>query len=218
MINSVLADKYPVIKEILENPNERRTIEFKPSLLWPKQIDNSKLGKKIQEIIRSILGLSNLRNGGRTILGVEKDSSTGNYTAKGMKKKHLPSYDQDNIYQAVRNFGSPEPRFETLNVEFNSNYFIVFEVQTFHTTPVVCVNRRNNLKKLDNSAIYIRNDKPETVKVTQPDEMHEVINITVDKQLSLFSSRIGTLFKSMSKIHIARDTDEVKFKEQRGSL
>lgn len=218
MINSVSADKYPIIKEILENPNERRTIEFKPSLLWPKRIDDSKLGKKIQEIIRSILGLSNLRNGGRVILGVEKDSSAGNYIAKGMKKKHLPSYDQDNIYQVIRNFGSPEPRFETLNVDFNSNYFIVFEVQTFLTTPVVCVNKKTNLRKLENSVIYIRNDKPETIKITQPDEIQEVINIAVDKHLSLFSSRMSTLFKSMSKMNIPRDTDEIMFKKQRGNL
>jgi len=55
MINPVSADKYPIIKEIPEEPNERRTIEFKPSLSWPKRIDDSMLGKKIQEIIRSIL-------------------------------------------------------------------------------------------------------------------------------------------------------------------
>lgn len=217
MITPVKADNYPVIKGILEAPNERRTVEFKPSLPWPKRIDDSRLGRKIQEIIRSILAMSNIQDPSKIILGVQKDNQ-GNYVAEGMFKKHLKTYDSDIIYDVIRNFGTPEPKFEVLNIDFNNNFFIIFEIQPFVSTPIICRNKKPNIKKLGDATIYIRTYKPESKKITDSSEMRELINLAVDKELNSFSSRMGNLFKSMSKVHVTRTADTQKFKKQRGDI
>ncbi len=138
MINPIQADN--VIKGILLSPNETRSVEFKPSLSWPPKVDNFKRSHKLQEIIKSILGMSNIRDGGKIILGVVKDKATGNYMAEGMRRKDLQTYDSDLIYQEIRIFGSPEPRFQVLNIEHDGKNFIVFDVQDFLFSPVMCLN------------------------------------------------------------------------------
>ena len=102
----------------------------------------------------------------------------------------METFDQDNIFQQVRNYGSPEPRFQVLNFEYDKMNFIVVAVQEFLLTPVICYNAAKRvLPNLDHTALYIRTDKPETKKVTEVDEMHEIIQIAVDKQLAEFSRR-----------------------------
>lgn len=217
MINPISIDNYPKVKGILDTPNERRAVEFKPSLPW-RRIDDSATGHKLQEVIRSILGMSNIRDGGLIILGIEKDRVTGNYTLKGMQRRHLQTYDSDHIYQIIRNFSTPESKFEVINVEFKGMFFIIFDVQAFLFSPVICVNKKVNIRKLENSVIYIRNHKPETKKITEPSEMQELINLAVERELSSFSSRMGNIFKSMSRIQVTRTADKIKFKKQRGNI
>ena len=123
MINPVKADK--IISGILESPNENKSVEFKPSVPWPNNIDGIQGDNKIQEIIKSILAMSNNRDGGKIVLGIEIDSQ-GKNTLKGMKKVDLDTYDQDLIFDHVRNFGEPEPKFQVLNIEYNRMNFIFF--------------------------------------------------------------------------------------------
>ena len=212
MINPQPADK--IISGILESPNESKSIEFKPSIPWPENIDGIQQNNKVQEIIKSILGMSNNRDGGKIILGVEKDNSD-RYILKGMEKDHLNTFDQDLIFEHVRNFGEPEPQFQVLNIEYNSMNFIVFAIQSFTYAPVICKNKRN-LSQLENAVIYIRTDKPETKKVTEPWEMKELLDLAIEKELDLFSSRMQRFFKTMSNVKLlkAKKDDYKKFKDE----
>ena len=212
MINPQPADK--IISGILESPNESKSVEFKPSIPWPDNIDGIQQNNKVQEIIKSILGMSNNRDGGKIILGVEKDNSD-RYILKGMEKNHLNTFDQDLIFEHVRNFGEPEPQFQILNIEYNSMNFIVFAVQSFTYAPVICKNKRN-LSQLENAVIYIRTDKPETKKITEPWEMKKLLDLAIEKELDLFSSRMQRFFKTMSNVKIlkAKKGDYEKFKDE----
>lgn len=213
MINSQKADK--IISEILEAPNESRTVEFKPSFSWSHRIDDLQNNDKAQEIIKSILAMSNIRDGGKIILGVEKDSSVDKYVLKGMEEQDLNTYDQDLIFEHVRNFGEPEPKFQILNIEYNNKNFIVFAVQSFIFAPIICHNYRN-LRQLDNTSFYIRTDKPETKKITEPWEMREIVDLAIEKELDLFSARMQRFFKTMSRVKVLKTTknDYEKFKNE----
>jgi len=215
MINPIKADS--IISGILESPNENKSIEFKPSIPWPKKINELKDHHKVQEIIESILAMSNLRNGGKIILGIEKgpDDEGKNYVLSGMDTNHLATYDQDLIFDHVRNFGEPEPRFQILNVEFQEKHFMVFAVQSFEFAPIICKNNRN-LEKLESAVFYIRNDKPETKKITETWEMREIIDLAIEKELDLFSTRMQRFFKTMSSAKILKSTpdDQAKFKDE----
>ncbi len=209
MINPTKADK--IMRGILESPNESKAVEFKPSVSWPSKIDQIQNNDKVQEIIISILGMSNIRDGGKIVLGVEKDASGSQYTRKGMKDKDLQTYDQDLIFDHVRNFGEPEPKFQVLNVEYDNKNFIVFAVQSFVIAPIISKNNKN-LKKLEHAIFYLRTDKPETKKVTDPSEMREIIDLAIEKELELFSTRMQRVFQSMAHVTVSKSTKEEKDK------
>jgi predicted HTH transcriptional regulator len=213
MINPVKADK--IISGILESPNESKNVEFKPSIPWPKNIDDLQNNNKIQEVIKSILAMSNILDGGKIILGIEKDNEEGKYILRGMEIDDLNSYDQDLIFDHVRNFGEPEPRFQILNIEFDNKNFIVFAIQSFIFAPIICHNHRN-LSQLENTCFYIRTDKPETKKVTEPSEMREIVDLAIEKELDLFSARMQRFFRTMSSTKILKSTgdDYNKFQDE----
>jgi len=213
MINTQKADK--IISGIIESPNESRAVEFKPSFSWPSTIDDLQNNNKAQEVVASILAMSNIRDGGKIILGVEKDSSSGKYVLKGMKPEDLNTYDQDSIFEHIRNFGEPEPKFQVLNIEYDSKNFIVFAIQSFIFAPIICHNHRN-LRKLDNTSFYIRTDKPETKKITEPWEMREIVDLAIEKELDLFSTRMQRFFKTMSSTKVLKTIkdDYEKFREE----
>lgn len=214
MINQISADN--IITRILSAPNESKAVEFKPSIEWPQKIDTLQNSDKAQEIIKSILAMSNSRDGGKIILGVEKDAPTKKYTLKGMNPSELSTYDQDLIFQQARNFGTPEPKFEILNVEYEKMNFIVFAIQVFAFTPIICKNPKNKLNKLDDAAVYIRTDKPESKKVTDPLEMAEIIDLAVERELNTFSARMRQVFQTMSDVKISRNprNDQNRFDEE----
>lgn len=146
---------------------------------------------KCQEIIRCILAMSNNRDGGFIILGVEKAGE--NYKLKGMKKDDIETYEQDRIFEQIRNYGNPEPKFKIKNIEFDDKNFIVFQIESFSFTPIICNDPRNKLSKLSHTSIYIRTDKPEDKKITEPIELKEIIDLAITKEFEKWSPRIQSL-------------------------
>jgi hypothetical protein len=215
MINAVHPDN--IMMGILQAPNESKSIELKPSILWPPTIDALQKEGKAQEIIKTILALSNTYNGGKIILGIEKDKDR--YVVKGMDDKHLASYDNDMIFEQVRNYGDPEPAFQVHHVKYQDNdkekSAIVFVVQGLRISPVICNNIRN-LSKLESSVIYIRTDKPETKKITQVVEMREVVDIAVEREIELFSRRFQALAGKALQMQKGAEShnDEAKYKSE----
>lgn len=211
-----MIDPIPIdirIKGILDAPQESRAVELKPSLPW-KNVERQ---IQIQDIIKSILGMSNVRDGGRIILGVRQNLDR-TFTVEGMKEENLKTYDAENIYQDVRKFGKPEPRFEVKNMKDNDKFFIVFVVQNFLYSPVICNKNGKNIgtEPLIRGALYIRTHKPETKKVDNQTEMREIIELAIEKELDLFSARMQRVFKTMSYIKVPKSTEDEqeKFAEE----
>ena len=60
---------------ILQSPIDSKTIGFKPSFPWPASKQDLPTSDKAQEVIMTILGLSNNVDGGKVVIGVEKDAT-----------------------------------------------------------------------------------------------------------------------------------------------
>lgn len=195
MIDPVEADQ--VIISILENTRESRGVEFKPSLPW----NDINQQIQLQDIIKSILGMSNVRDGGKIILGV-KQNSDKTFSLEGMKQEDLETYDSDKIYQDVRNFGSPEPRFEVKNIKFDGKNFIVFFVHDFLYSPIICVKNGKNIggEPLVRGVLYIRTLKPETKKIDDETEMREIIDLAIEKELASFGKRTQIILNRINPI------------------
>lgn len=200
MIDPVIADQ--IIAGLLASPIETRSVEFKPSIPW----NNINQQNQLQDIVKSILGMSNVKDGGKIILGVPQNPDR-TFSVKGMDGNHLATYDQDNIYTIVRSFGNPQPRFEIRNIEYQDKYFIVFFVQEFLYSPVICTRngKNNGMEPLVSGSIYIRTHKPETKKVDNETEMREVINLAIDKEIDLWTPRIEKLSGKKQSIILGRD-------------
>lgn len=213
MISPIPADS--IISSILESLNESRGIEFKCSFPWPKNIDDLQNNDKAQEVIESILAMSNIRDGGKIIVGIEKDHDGKQYAPDGIKSEDLITYDQDLIFEHARNFGDPEPRFQVLHVKNNNISFIVFAVQSFMFAPIICWNRRK-LRKLQDAILYIRTDKPETKKVTKSFEMREIVDLAIEKELDSFSTRMQRFFRTISGVKVLKSitSDHEKFTDE----
>lgn len=184
MIDSVPVD--PIIKGILDYPNESRSVELKPSIPW----NDMEKQEQVQDIVKSILGMSNIRDGGKIVLGVRQNSDR-TFEVTGMTDEYLRTYDPEKIYQDVRSYGEPEPRFEIRNMKYSDKYFIVFLVQEFLYSPVICRKNGKNIGKepLVKGALYIRTHKPGTKKVDNETEMKEIIDLAVEKELGTFWQR-----------------------------
>ncbi len=214
MINPIQADS--LISGILESPNESKSVELKPSFSWPGKIDGIQKNNKAQEVIKSILAMSNTRDGGKILLGIEKDKNTDRYVLKGMEESDLSTYDQDLIYNQVRNFGEPEPRFEVKNVIYSNMKFIVIAVQGFQLSPVISRNNKN-LAQIEQAVLYIRTDKPETKRITDPAEMRDIIDLALEKELTTFSTRVQQYLHHISIQPPAAapcETDADKFNDE----
>jgi predicted HTH transcriptional regulator len=217
MINSADADE--IMKGILSSPRESRALEFKPSFSWPSK-DDLLSNPKAQEVIEATLAMSNLPDGGKIILGVENSSQTDKtLICKGVTAEHLKTYDQDVIFNIVRNCGDPEPSFQILNVLWNGMHFVVFAVQRFTFTPVISTTWKH-LRQDSRSVLFIRTDKPETKKVTAPAEMRDIIELAVERELETFSTRMQRVFRTMSQIKVPKSSvdDQEKFANEMDDL
>lgn len=207
MIDPIKADTTFI--SIVESPIESRSVEFKPSVEW-RDVNSQ---NDIQKIIKSIIGMSNVKDIGRIILGVpQKPDRT--FEIKGMDPEHMKSYEQDNIYQDVRKFTNPSPHFEVSNVEWDGKFFIVFTVYEFLYSPIICIKngKNNGAEPLVAGAFYIRTHKPETKKVDKEEEMREIINLAVDKEFEILTPRVKQLIGS--KIRTQLVSDDEKFKKE----
>ena len=176
----------PIIKGIIDYPSESRAVELKPSIPW-NDVDQQ---EQVQDIVKSIVGMSNIRDGGKIVLGVRQNSDK-TFEVTGMTDEDLQTYDQEKIYQDARNFGKPEPRFEIRSMKYNGKFFIVFLVQEFLYSSIICRKSGKNLGKepLVKGALYIRTHKPETKRVDDETEMREIIDLAIDKELERFSTK-----------------------------
>lgn len=214
MINPTNADSITI--SILQSPNESKGVEFKPTFSWPQTRDEFQKNPKAQEVAMTILGMSNGLNPGRIILGVEFNKDTKRYEGKGMVEEHLAKFDHDLIFNQIRNFGTPEPKFQIVNQTFEDKNYIVFAVQTFTTTPIFCKNSFI-LGKLEDGAIYIRTDKPETKKITEPHEMADLYELGMDREIEHMTPRIKALLAvlgSDSKNTEVTKSDADKFEKE----
>jgi len=211
MINSIKIKPDSIIAAILSTPSESRAVELKPSTPWG---DINKQ-HQLQDIVKSIIGMSNVKDGGKLILGITQNPDR-TFRATGMQSPHLQTYDQDHIYQVARAYGNPAPRFEIRNIEFEGKFYIVFAIQEFLYSPVICIKPGSNagVEPLMKGALYIRTHKPETKKVDNETEMREIIELAIDKELGLWTPRIRRLVKPSVIKQKIKESSSKKFEAE----
>jgi predicted HTH transcriptional regulator len=160
-------------------------------------------------IVRAILGMSNRRDGGVVIVGVE-ETPTG-LSPRGVESQHLATWNYDYLSDQVARYADPYASF-TLSVEEHNNAnYVLIEVSEFADIPVLCKSQYDDPRGrtiLRKGALYVRSrSKPATTEVASQTEMREVIALGIEKGLRDF---LTTARRADISLATAEDTSNIE--------
>jgi len=143
------------------------------------------------EITKTVLGMTNIRDGGWIVIGKEQRSD-GTFENVGMSQSDYALYDSDNIKDFVKEYADPYVVLSVQKPVHDQKRFVVIRVQEFDETPIICKRGWGNI--LHRGKIYTRSrGKPETIEVPSHTEMQEIIDMAVDKGSKKFVARLFRL-------------------------
>ena len=180
---------------------ELRNIEYKRSVSWN---DNNPK----QKILKSMLAMANIRDGGSVIIGVEQKGGTFELT--GMTEADFDSFNYETISAVIAEFADPYVTFSLTKGELEGKRIVIIDVEEFKDIPVICKKDGSLLKR---GKLYTRGVRiPESVEVPSQTEMREILDIAIEKGTRKF-------FRSISRAGIAlkepeRKTDIELFEKQ----
>jgi predicted HTH transcriptional regulator len=195
-------------RPIIFAQREDRNREFKQSFPWIR----SSHGNTMAKVTKTILAMSNLRDGGHIVIGVEEDpSGGGTYTPVGMQNNHLSSFSYENMADFVRAYAEPYVRFDIDVVDLNGKAFLVIAVAGFGGTPVICKKSYGNV--LSEGTIYVRSrsGRPRSEPVSNYADMRELIDLAVE-------SGVREFLETQSRISRSMPNDQELFDQQMGDF
>jgi len=186
----------------IEIGKELRNVEYKGSVSWND--DNPR-----QKIIKSMLAMANIRDGGSVIIGVEQKKG-GTFELTGMTQGDFDSFNYDTISAVVAEFADPYVTFSLTKGELQGKRIVIIDVEEFQDIPVICKKDGSLLKR---GKLYTRGVRvPESVEVPSQTEMREILDIAIEKGTRKFLrsiSRAGIALKEPEK-----NTDIELFEKQ----
>lgn len=129
-IPSNLPPQSPIARlasDTLETLIEVRSVEYKQS---------EPFGTLKVHIIKTAIAMSNLRDGGLLIVGVERRAAGLHRT--GISSADLTTYDADSVLAAINTYATPAVDAIVATMEHKGVKYLVMYVQEFSSTPVIC--------------------------------------------------------------------------------
>lgn len=190
------------------NHSEGRSYEYKKGLAWNDSNQEFK-----HKIIKAILSMSNIRDGGYIILGVEKNDE-GKYEPLGFDDNIARTYEREKVLEAANTFADPYIDLELkIFMTRINNYLAVIQVFEFKQEPVIC--KKNFQGVLEQGRIYTRTfRKPESSASVTSSDLREIIDLAIDKQVSKLQVTLSRKGFSFTPTEQTRDL----YKEERGDF
>lgn len=190
------------VQGALDLLQEVRAVDFKRAVMW---------NELKQCIPKDILAMSNLRDGGIIIIGVEESNNKWNRT--GMMDEQLNTYSPDDMIDHVNKYASPSMTFNVVKHTDNEGLkYLVIKAREFEEKPFVC--KRNCADELRQGAFYIRPlGKAESREVQTADEMHDLLELSVEKRTRNFMRQIQRVGIDLETMRLEK-TDEDKFDDE----
>jgi hypothetical protein len=175
-------DIYKTAQEI----GETKSIELKTSMTW--NYDATKF-----KITKSVMAFSNIRDGGRLVLGVDQ-CPNGIFDPKGMCINHFESFTQDDLQDHLGKYLVPNAKVRIEKVSDGSVHFIVINVEEFDRLPVICgkvydlTNKLGKDKIIKEGDIFTRtrSHRFESSRVRTHIDMQEILELAIEKGMKPF--------------------------------
>src|SRR5437588_3304353 len=88
-------------------------------------------------LLKTIMGMANLRDGGLILVGVAEDGTASKLT--GIDAVHLPTFAYDDIVDQLNKYASPQVSVDiVLHDHDDGNRYLAFHVHQFKDSPIVC--------------------------------------------------------------------------------
>lgn len=188
--------------EILALAYERRGIEFK----GPGSLKDKRLRAKV---VRAMLGMTNRRDGGLVVIGVE--DAGGKLKPVGLSVNDLSTWKYDDVADAVGVYADPSVSFELEIRAHQGLKFVVLEVREFEDVPVLC--KRSFEDVLRQGACYVRSRrKPETSEIPTQEDMRDLLELATEKKLRGFAKLARAAGQALGGVSVP--SDEALFEEQ----
>lgn len=153
----------------IELCQESRTVDFKSSQPWD-------VLKPI--LIKAALGMSNLRDGGIVVIGIEETRTAWNRT--GIAPDHLATYDPDICIDQISLFASPSVQMTFALVESCGTDYLVLEVEGYRELPVVCRRNNSNLGLRCGDIWFRPRGKPRSERISNDNDMRELLEVAAE--------------------------------------
>jgi hypothetical protein len=195
---------HELIELVLHN-REERNLEYKGGMNWADP--NTKA-----HITKTVLSMSNIRDGGAIVIGIEQDGEVFRLT--GLQATDLDSFTQDGVSSHVNQYADPFAEITVSKATHASLNFVVIQVKEFPELPVIC--KRNGAGGLRQGAIYTRTHRMhESTEVQTQTEMREIIDAAIEKRIRSLNAMLGRM--GLAVIGLQAE-DRRRFDEQLGGL
>jgi hypothetical protein len=189
------------ILELILHGREERNLEYKSGENW----------RDIKfKIIKTILAMSNIRDGGTIVIGVSQSRDA--FIPSGFSLTDLDSYSQDTIAANANEFSDPYTEVIVMKVPHEGKNFVVIQVEEFSELPVICKKDGDGLRK---GAIYTRPRRMhETAEIPSQTEARELLDIATEKSIRSTYARIRRANLEVSE----PEPSDGLFEKQRSSI
>jgi predicted HTH transcriptional regulator len=154
--------------------------EYKAPMSWANNLTRAKITK-------SILAMSNIRDGGVIVIGIQEGSDK-KFEAVGVSQAEASTFTHGDIASHVKEYADPHAEFTVRQIECDGKRFVCIQVKEFDDLPVIC---KKDGVDLERGRIYTRpRTKNESSPVSSYSEMREILDMAADKAVRKFLSRL----------------------------
>ena len=150
-------------------------------------------------LLKTIMGMANLRDGGLILIGVCERAAT--WTLTGIEDAHLATFDYDDIVDKLSKYASPQVQVNVVIHDEDKKRYLAIHVYQSQESPVICRNSSpvsvvNPKERIEAGNIYVRPTlgKPQTVRVTDAGQLHDLLELAAEfraRKMLQIGSRVG---------------------------
>lgn len=201
------------IAKMIDLKKETPNLDYKVSLFWKSSHNDARL-----DIVKDILAMANMQDGGKLIIGVQDDNEF-----VGLTEEEYKTFDVTQVNTYLNNYSDPVFNCSVIKREINGKKVVVIDVPEFKETPIFCKkaahsSKDQNKEILKKGGLYIRTDACESALLGSADQMRSLMRRSFLKQKdelvatidNLISGKVAKNEKEPDK-YKSEATDALKF-------
>jgi schlafen family protein len=133
-------------------------------------------------LVKHIIAMSNIRDGGRIVVGVQETPDTKVLDPVGLTDAQLASFDTTDVGRYVNNFVRGSVTTHVQKQEIEGKPIVILEVREFERHPNICARQcPKSPPTFHEGQILIRSDNAESRAIRTAEEMQELLRLAMSK-------------------------------------